>query len=225
MAVRPRSVPAAGRADAAQRTVVATIRSAVVHPGQVFDELATRPVGPGSGFAITAAVGTLYALVAAGLALLGHEPMVAPWLRIPPDRYYEVQALFTVPVVLATVIAGAGACHLTGRLMGSRTAFDQWWVAVAIAYALPTLLMWAVEAVTVVLLLTTPLTVEQWSAATSNGLGAVLVASYQYVAFAWYAVLFVLAAHRVGRLSLLRALPVAVAGIATIGLLQFTFIR
>lgn len=203
----------------------AIVASAIVHPATTLARLAEGPARPGLGIGLTAAVGVLYALVAAGLALLDHEPVVQPWLQIPTEHYYAAQALFTLPVVLAGVVAGAGAFHLVARWLGGHTDFDRALVAVSIAYALPTLLMWAVEAVSIAVLLSTPLTTEAWLTATASGLGSAFVAGYQYVAFAWYGLLFVLAARHTAGLRLLPSLLVALATLATTGLLQFTFIR
>jgi hypothetical protein len=197
---------------------------AVVHPGTAFTESAL-PSRVTFGLGVTLVVGVAYALVAAGLAVLDHEPMVAPWLRISPDNYYRAQVFFTVPVVTATVMAGAAVFHVVSQLLGGRASFNTSLNAVALAYALPTLLTWSVEATSVSVILLTPVTTDQWLDATATGVGAVLVDAYQYLAFAWYALLFGAAGRFSQRLSLGRSAAVAVSALTTIGLLQFTFIR
>jgi hypothetical protein len=195
----------------------------VTAPRQTFGMLATDPRHLAVGVTAVLVLGTLYTITVAGLAVVGAQVVVEPWLRIPPDRYYYWQTLFTLPVFFCGIVLAAGLGHLFATAMGGRGTFEQTFALIAIAATLPWYVTWVVETVGVVLILSGAITHADWIDATSrSGFWQVFAVAYQAVPLAWYLFLAPLAvgiAHGLGA-----ARTVLAGGIATLTLSIVLFV-
>jgi hypothetical protein len=67
----------------------------------------------------------VYELGALWLYFAGFTPFVDPWLKIPPESYYLVEALYILPLVFVVWILGAGVLHVLGRyLFAGKGSFE-----------------------------------------------------------------------------------------------------
>jgi len=75
-------------------------------------------------------------------------PAVEPFLRIPPDRYYEIQRFWQIPFFFVTTIVFAGIVRLLSEIAGGRGRFEQLFTVLCIAQTLPMFLtMWLPETI------------------------------------------------------------------------------
>jgi hypothetical protein len=128
------------------------IGGTIIHPGRTFAAVSSGPRPSAAGLKALLAVGALYALTAAGLAVCGALVTAPAVLKLVPENYYFWEMIFALPVfVLAWLAAGfsAGLVSL-GKGAGSFKGFLS---ALGLALSVPTLLAWIPQAVLAVLLL------------------------------------------------------------------------
>jgi hypothetical protein len=70
----------------------------------------------------------VYCLVYVGGSLWlyfeGFTPFADPWINLPGDRYYLVQAFYILPLVFLMWILGTGVLHLLSSQFGGSGGFD-----------------------------------------------------------------------------------------------------
>ena len=54
----------------------------------------------------------------------GFTPFVKPWIKLPEDIYYLVQAFYIIPLVFLMWILGTGVLHVLSRHFGGSGRFD-----------------------------------------------------------------------------------------------------
>ena len=102
----------------------------------------------------------MYTVTVVIYTLIGRQPAFAPWIPIPPERYYLYQAVWTIPWGLATWILMAGICHLLA-IAGPRQhigyQFEDALMVCGLAWIVPNLIcMWMPETLLVPLGVTWP---------------------------------------------------------------------
>ncbi len=60
----------------------------------------------------------VYVLGSLWLYMKGFTPFVAPWITLPDDIYYLVQAFYIIPLVFLMWILGTGVLHLVSQSFG-----------------------------------------------------------------------------------------------------------
>jgi hypothetical protein len=199
---------------------------AVIHPRRTFTELLADPRRLTHGTLAFLLIGLLYTLTVMGLAAAGVNPAVEPWLNIPADVYYFWEIFFALPVFGLGWILAAGVVQLTSRLFGGGGTFEETLAVLGFAIALPSLVTWIPETVWTAQFLTGALSEAEWRALIARpGLMQLFQALYQYVALAWYLLLFTIAAAVVQKLRWWQALLVAIPALAVTGVVMVTFIR
>ncbi|MFN2167741.1 MAG: YIP1 family protein, partial [Anaerolineae bacterium] len=88
------------------------------------DAVVEDPQGPWSGLWLGILFLTAYALTVLIYYLLGHQPVAEPFLPIPLERWYLVQAFTTLPVGMAAFLSYAGVAYLVCRAWGGRGSWD-----------------------------------------------------------------------------------------------------
>jgi hypothetical protein len=54
----------------------------------------------------------------------GFTPFAEPWINLPGDRYYLVQAFYILPLVFLMWILGTGVLHRMSKRLGGSGSFD-----------------------------------------------------------------------------------------------------
>jgi hypothetical protein len=62
----------------------------------------------------------LYEIGTLWLYFNGFTPFVSPWLQIPEEIYYLVQAFYIIPLVFLMWILGTGVLHIISKLFGPK---------------------------------------------------------------------------------------------------------
>lgn len=101
---------------------------------------------PVAGWWVAISYSLAYAGTAGLLAGRGFRPVLEPLLRIPEDRYYAWQTLFTVPVGAGAMVLGWGTLALLSRVFGWDGDIWSLWAPFALAMVAPTAVtMWVPE--------------------------------------------------------------------------------
>jgi hypothetical protein len=183
------------------------IGGTIIHPRRTFKAISSGPRPLAAGLKAHLAVGVLYALAAAGLAVSGALVTAPPVLQIIPENYYFWEMIFALPVfVLAWLLAGLLSGLATmGR---SRGLFKGYLSSLGLALAVPALLAWIPQAVLAVLFLLgrKQEDVMDWTA--HPGLVQTIVLGCQVLAVVWMFALTSAAARASRKLGPVRSAAV-----------------
>jgi hypothetical protein len=133
---------------------------ATVRPASTFAILKAHPSKVAIACWINLIFAAMYTVTVVIYTLIGRQPAFAPWIPIPPERYYLYQAVWTIPWGLATWILMAGICHLLA-IAGPRQRrgyqFEDALMVCGLAWIVPNLIcMWIPETLLVPLGVTWP---------------------------------------------------------------------
>jgi hypothetical protein len=95
-----------------------------VAPARAAQEMTKDPACPWAGLWWALLFLGAYSVTALVYHLLGHQPTATPFMVVPLDYWYLVQAFTTIPVGIAGFIAYAGLLHLLCRSSGGRGSFE-----------------------------------------------------------------------------------------------------
>ncbi|MGD0782629.1 MAG: YIP1 family protein [Candidatus Aminicenantales bacterium] len=128
------------------------IGGTIIHPRRTFKAVAAGPRPLAAGLKAVLAVGALYALTAAGLAVSGALVTAPPVLKIVPENYYFWEMIFGLPVFVMAWLA-AGLLAWPAGLGKAGGSFKGFLSSLGLALSVPALLAWVPQAVLAVLLL------------------------------------------------------------------------
>jgi hypothetical protein len=117
------------------------IAGSIASPRQTFTLMLFDAQGLGVSFFVILTIAILSAFAALAFDLAGFSPFLAPWLAIPSSAYYFCEALFIVPVMLAGWVLTSGFVQLMAKRFGGGGSFDATARLLALAIALPTLVI------------------------------------------------------------------------------------
>ena len=66
----------------------------------------------------------IYMLGSLWLYFQGFTPFVKPWIKLPEDIYYLVQAFYSLPLVFLMWILGTGVLHVLYKQFGGKGRFE-----------------------------------------------------------------------------------------------------
>jgi len=66
----------------------------------------------------------IYVMGSLWLYFKGFTPFVKPWIKLPEDVYYLVQAFYILPLVFLMWILGTGVLHILCRQFGGKGRFE-----------------------------------------------------------------------------------------------------
>lgn len=172
------------------------------------------------------AIGLAYAACILLLALGGARPNPAPWLAIPPERYFVWEAVFIAPVMFAGGVLAAGSLHLLARAAGGDGRFDDAMALCAHAIALATLTTVVPDTLVGLLLCAGVVSPAAWMAAITQPTAVLALVWFYLLAYtAAFLLLFPAAAARVYGLRARGAIAVGAASFAIYQGFLFVFIR
>lgn len=164
-----------------------------------------------SGAVYVLLAGGGWALLCAALATAGHSPSIA-LVPIPREHYYAAQAVFVVPLLLASWLLCAALARGVARILGANGGFVPAANAIAPALALPLLVVFLVpDAIA-------------WMLLGFEALGAVVRVTGP-LSFAAMLVCVTVAVRAASSLSTGRAFVAAFCGVFAQGALAGVFLR
>ncbi len=119
----------------------------VFAPRRAFRRLSDDARPFGRGLRIVVLTGILCAITAMALAAAGAVPMAPIFVLFRTENYYFWQALFTLPLLLATWIGSSIVVHVVGRGRKRGGSLKKTLGLFGFAQAVPLLLVWAVQSV------------------------------------------------------------------------------
>ena len=202
------------------------LAGAVIRPRRTFDRLLEDPQRLGHGSAAILFIGLLYTLTVIGLAVVRADIAFPAWVAIPRESYYFWEIFFAIPVYLAAWILAAGMIQLLCRPCGGRGTFEETLAVLGFAVTLPSFVTWLPETAGVILILLGVLTqAEWWEIIARPGFWQLFSQVYQFVALAWFLLLFPLAVATIQKVRGWQAAIVGGLTVAVIGLVVLIFIR
>jgi hypothetical protein len=199
---------------------------AVTRPRSTFSRLVTDPRHLGHGAKAVLLIGVLYTLTVAGLAIV-HAQIVTPaWVAIPEENYYFWEIFFAMPVYTMGWLLSGGLVQLISKPFKGSGTFEGTLATLAFALTLPALVTWIPETIGTLLFLLGVMTQEEWWEVISRpGFWKVFAEVYQFVALAWYLVLFPMAVGAAQKLRWWQAIIVGTLTLTLVGFLMLIFIR
>lgn len=96
----------------------------ITNPSRAGEEIAGEGKALFLGFWIVFLFGFLYSITVLIYYLLGHGPVTQPFLPIPHEKWYLVQAITTIPVTLTGFLTIAGLFYIMSKAIGGKGTFD-----------------------------------------------------------------------------------------------------
>jgi hypothetical protein len=199
---------------------------AVIRPRRTFGRLLEDPQRLDYGIAAILFIGALYTLTVIGFAVARADISFPAWIVIPRESYYFWEIFFALPVYLAAWILAAGLIQLLCKPCGGRGTFEEMLAVLGFAVALPSSVTWLPETVGIILILLGALTQAEWREIIARpGFWQLFSQVYQFVALAWFLLLFPLAVAAGQKVRGWQAAVVGVLTVAVTGLVVLIFIR
>jgi hypothetical protein len=167
-------------------------------PRRTFEELSRGPHPARVGVLAVLAMGASWASFLGALAVAGHQPSGPLVLPIARESYYGAEALFVVPVHLAMFGVLVAVLTYLGRGLGGVGNPRELAAVAGLSMAAPSIFLWLLPDVAVV------------ATAGFSELGSAM-RFYVPLSIAWTVVLLTAGVRAVHRLSLPRAISVALA--------------
>ncbi len=191
----------------------------VVRPGRTVDRISADPQGLWAGVSLTLLFLGAYSLTVLIYWLLGHKPMNAGWLTVPPEKWYLVQTFTTVPIGLAGFLSFGGLAYLLCRAAGGRGSFEATFATQAYSLILPCVVfMLLLELLVAPFLIAAGATRLPWPE-------WVEMLRVFVLPFAWIFALSALSLHRVHGIHWLAGLGISVVSLVPTGVIMAVFIR
>jgi len=198
----------------------------ITRPQLTFRNLLNDPNRLLQGFGAVLLIGVLYTLTVIGLAVVGAEITTPAWVSIPASEYYFREIFFAIPVYFMVWILAAGIVQIVSKAFGGQGSFEGTFAVLGLALTLPSFVTWIPETIGTVLMLFGLMSQKEWLDIVARpGFWQVFAAAYQFVAVAWFLLLFPIA---VAVAQKIRWWPSAIVGILTVaiaGFVIFIFIR
>ena len=147
----------------------------------------------------------IYVIACFWLYFSGQEPFAEPWITLDKDLYYFAEAFYVTPLIFLVWIMGAGTIYVLCKLFGGTGSFDTSLKMTGYSFWAPLYLIIIVDSIHA-----TP----DWLYNAVIAVAMVLVISGTSIAV------------KVGQgMGWFKSVPIALATIAALGAVLFTFIR
>jgi hypothetical protein len=118
----------------------------IIRPGVAAEEIAADKLGARAGAWWMLLFGIGYSITALICYLQNRVPADPLYLNIPPEKWYLLQALYTIPIGFAGVMTISGLAHIMGNAAGGKGTFDGIFAALAFTLHIPVVIfMWIPE--------------------------------------------------------------------------------
>jgi len=199
---------------------------AVINPRRTFNLLLTDPKLLTYGISAVLLIGVLYTLTIIGLAVVGADISAPAWIAIPAEDYYFWEIFFAMPVYFLAWILATGLAHLMSKAFKGRGTFEGTLAVLGFALTIPSFVTWIPETIGTILFLLGVMSQAEWREIIARpGFGQVFAVAYQFIAVAWYLILFPIAIAATQKLRWWQAAIVGTLTVAIVGLVILIFIR
>lgn len=168
----------------------------------------------------------LYTFTVMGLAAAKARIVSPAWVNIPAQQYYFWEIFFALPVFIIGWLLAAAILHLLSILFKGKGTFESTLALLGFALTIPTFVTWIPETIGTILFVSGIHTQKDWLDAVSRpGFWKIFADAYEYVALAWYLMLFWMAASVSQKLKWKPAVFTGTLTVIIVGFLMVIFIR
>lgn len=198
----------------------------ILRPHKTFDQLVKDKNSLRYGACIILIIGFLYTITVIMLAASNAKIITPAWINIPAEKYYFWEIFFALPIFAMGWIFASSLIYLTGKVFIGQGSFDSTLAVMGFAFALPCLLTWIPETIGSILFATGLLTQKEWLGIIARpGFWRVFADIYQFIALAWYIILFPIGAYASLKTNKFQSILIGIFSLAVTGFILFIFIR
>ncbi|HEY81978.1 MAG TPA: hypothetical protein G4O01_01650 [Dehalococcoidia bacterium] len=198
----------------------------VINPRRAFNLLLADPKLLTHSLGAVLLIGILYTLTIIGLAVVGADISTPAWIAIPAEDYYFWEIFFAMPVYFLAWILASGLAQLMSQAFKGRGTFEGTFAVLGFALTIPSFVTWIPETIETLLFLLGVMSPAEWQEIIARpGFWRGFAVAYQFIAVAWYLILFPIAIAAAQKLRWWQAMVVGTLTVAIVGLVILIFIR